>query len=88
MVLVTACSGRGAARPARAMLGLRSFSRRWGAPAVLIGGVQAIAYFDPPQHLYSIKILLTHSLAWFAALYLVAGIVVTLEHHSEPRARA
>ena len=56
---------------------------------VLIGGVQAIAYLDHTHNIYnSINILLTHSLAWFAALYLVAGIVVTLEHHSEPRARA
>jgi hypothetical protein len=51
--------------------------------------VQAIAYFDRTHNIYySINILLTHSLAWFAALYLVAGIIVTLEHHSEPRARA
>jgi hypothetical protein len=56
---------------------------------VLIGGVQAIVYLDHTHNIYkSINILLTHSLAWFAALYLVAGIIVTLEHHSEPRARA
>jgi hypothetical protein len=56
---------------------------------VLIGGVQAIANLEHAHNIYrSINILLTHSLAWFAALYLVAGIVVTLEHHSEHHARA
>jgi hypothetical protein len=51
--------------------------------------VQAIANLEHAHNIYrSINVLLTHSLAWFAALYLVAGIVVTLEHHSEHHARA
>lgn len=49
--------------------------------ALLIGGVQATDYFHSYHNVYrSINILLTHSLAWFAALYLVAGVVVTLGH--------
>lgn len=56
--------------------------------AVLIGGVQATAYFHRTHIIYrSINILLTHSLTWFALLYLVAGIIITLEHQSEPAAR-
>lgn len=53
--------------------------------ALLIGGVQATAYFHHSHaEIYrSINIFLTHSLAWFAALYLVAGVVITLEHQSE-----
>ena len=31
----------------------------------------------------SINILLTHSLTWFAVLYLVAGIIITLEHRAD-----
>jgi Domain of unknown function (DUF4184) len=48
--------------------------------ALLIGGVQATVYFHRTHVVYNaIDILLTHSLTWFAALYLVAGIIVTLE---------
>lgn len=51
--------------------------------AILIGGVQATAHFHHTHNVYkTINILLTHSLAWFAVLYLVAGIVITLEHES------
>jgi hypothetical protein len=54
------------------------------AAALLIGGVQAMqAYGRIPSLYYTIDIFLTRSLAWFALLYLVAGTVVTLEHHGE-----
>ena len=56
--------------------------------AVLIGGVQASGYFQRTPFIYrTINIFLTHSLAWFAALYLVAGIVITLDHDSAAAAR-
>ena len=49
--------------------------------AVLIGGVQAIeAYAYAPIVYRTLDVFLTHSLAWFALLYLVAGTVVTLDH--------
>ena len=48
--------------------------------AVLIGGVQAIeTYTHLPVVYHTLNIFLTHSLAWFALLYLVAGALVTLE---------
>lgn len=51
---------------------------------VLIGGVQATDFFHRTHIIYrSINILLTHSVTWFAALYLVAGIIITLEHQSD-----
>ena len=54
------------------------------AAATLIGGVQATAFFTHNPNIYRmLEILLTRSLAWFAALYLVAGTVVTLEHAHE-----
>jgi hypothetical protein len=56
--------------------------------AVLIGGVQAMTYFQRSGLIYgTTHTFLTHSLAWFAALYLVAGIVIALEHPSEPLLR-
>jgi hypothetical protein len=56
--------------------------------AVLIGAVQATAYFQRTSLIYgTTHTFLTHSLAWFAALYLVAGLVIALEHPSEPFAR-
>ena len=52
--------------------------------ALLIGGVQAVETF---QHARSIDhmlfILLTHTLAWFAVLYLTGGIVLTLERRAQ-----
>jgi len=51
-----------------------------GAAAVLIGSVQALQSFDHTPVVYrTLVVFLTRSLAWFALLYLVAGIVVTLE---------
>jgi hypothetical protein len=51
---------------------------------LLIGGVQSAEYYRHNHTVYrTLSILLTHSLAWFAALYLVAGLIVTLERHGE-----
>jgi hypothetical protein len=51
-----------------------------GAAAILIGAVQATEYFGHAHNVYrTVTLFLTHSLAWFAGLYLVAGIIVTLE---------
>jgi Domain of unknown function (DUF4184) len=51
------------------------------AAAILIGSVQATEYFGRKHNVYgTANIFLTRSLAWFAALYLVAGIIVTLQH--------
>ncbi len=56
-----------------------------GTAALLIGGVQAIDTFHRTELVYrSIYILLTHGLTCFALLYLVAGVIVTLDH-PEPR---
>jgi hypothetical protein len=55
-----------------------------GAAGILIGSVQATEYFGHTRNVYrTANIFLTHSLAWFAALYLVAGIIVTLEQRHE-----
>jgi hypothetical protein len=52
---------------------------------LLIGGVQSAEHYRHTHTVYrTLSILLTHSLAWFAALYLVAGLIVTLERHAEP----
>lgn len=51
------------------------------AAALLIGGVQASEFYSQTHLFYiTMNILLTHSVAWFAALYLVAGLVVSAEH--------
>jgi hypothetical protein len=53
--------------------------------ALLIGGVQSAEYYHHYHTIYrTLSILLTHSLAWFAALYLVAGVIVTLERRGLP----
>lgn len=56
-----------------------------GAAALLIGGVQAtVHYTQQPGDVYrTINILLTRGLAWFAALYLIAGGLLTLERRAE-----
>jgi hypothetical protein len=52
--------------------------------ALLIGGVQSAEHYRHYHTIYrTLSILLTHSLAWFAALYLVAGLIVTLERHGD-----
>jgi hypothetical protein len=54
------------------------------AAAILIGGVQAMEFFTHTHIIYrTLNILLTRSLAWFAALYLLAGTLVTLQHQHE-----
>jgi len=69
-------SGAGAARsPAGPVLVLVI------AAAMLIGGVQATQHFAHAPSVYrTLDLLLTDSLRWFAALYLTAGVVLTLEH--------
>lgn len=53
------------------------------AAAVLIGGVHALSLMQRTPSVYIIiEIFLTHGLAWFALLYLVAGTVLTLDHRS------
>jgi hypothetical protein len=49
--------------------------------AVLIGGVQALAFMErDPSYYLTLDVFLTHGISWFAALYLTAGAVLTLEH--------
>ena len=58
------------------------------AAAILIGGVQATQVFAQSPVIYrTLDTFLTHGLAWFAVLYLVAGTVVTLEHDSDAAVR-
>jgi Domain of unknown function (DUF4184) len=53
------------------------------AAATLIGGVQAIETYRATDAIYrTLDVLSTHALAWFAALYLVAGMVAAL--HQQP----
>ena len=48
--------------------------------AIVIGGVQAIEQFARAASVYrTLEVFLTHGLAWFGLLYLVAGITVTLQ---------
>lgn len=48
--------------------------------AIVIGGVQATEHFARTASVYhTVEVFLTHGLAWFALLYLVAGITVTLQ---------
>jgi hypothetical protein len=55
-----------------------------GAAAALIGGVEGVKEFTRTHSVYSmLYILLTDGVTWFAALYLTAGIVLTLEHGAE-----
>jgi hypothetical protein len=49
--------------------------------ALLIGGVQGMERFGHTHSVYSaLYALLTNALFWFSALYLTAGIVLTIEH--------
>jgi hypothetical protein len=69
----------GGAHPAAAAVLLLA-----GAAATLIGGVQALETYRATEAIYrTLDVLLTHTLAWFAALYLVAGTVVVL-HQDAP----
>lgn len=52
--------------------------------AVLIGAVQGVREFRHSPSIYgTLYVVLTDGVTWFAALYLTAGIVLTLEHGSE-----
>jgi hypothetical protein len=54
------------------------------AAAALVGGVQATGFMERVPSIYMVlEIFFTHALAWFAVLYIVAGSVLTLEHHRE-----
>lgn len=57
--------------------------------ALLIGGVQGMEQFQHTHNVYrTLDVLLVNALAWFAALYLTAGIVLALEHGEQlPGAR-
>jgi hypothetical protein len=49
--------------------------------ALLIGGVQGMEHFQHTHNIYrTLDLFLVNALAWFAVLYLTAGIVLTLEH--------
>jgi hypothetical protein len=51
------------------------------AAATLIGAVQAtVAMERLPSYYHTVEVFLSHALSWFAALYLFAGTVLTLEH--------
>ncbi|MFZ1907039.1 MAG: DUF4184 family protein [Steroidobacteraceae bacterium] len=51
------------------------------AAAILIGGVQGIETYSATEAIYrTLNVLLTHTIAWFAVLYLVAGTVIALSH--------
>ena len=52
--------------------------------ALLIGGVQGMQQFQHTHNVYNtLDVLLINTLFWFAALYLTAGIVLTLEHGAQ-----
>lgn len=52
--------------------------------ALLIGGVQATLYYEQAEAIYhTVYLLLTHSLAWFAVLYLFAGTIVAIDHRAD-----
>jgi hypothetical protein len=54
------------------------------AAALLIGSVQATETFAHSGQIYrTLDVFLTHGLAWFAVLYLVAGTILTLEQTHE-----
>ena len=66
-------SGRARSSSTRALLLV-------AAAAILIGGVQATEFFGRSASVYhTLEVFLTHGLAWFGLLYLVAGITVTLQ---------
>jgi hypothetical protein len=69
-------SGPGAARSAAGPVLLLVI-----VAGLLIGGVQATEQFAHTHSVYrTLDVFLTRALAWFAALYLTAGVVLTLEH--------
>ena len=75
---------RSAAAPGAARSAVGPVLMLVAVAASLIGGVQAVQHFNRGHSFYgTVDILLTHSLAWFAVLYLVAGTIVTLEQAHE-----
>jgi hypothetical protein len=72
-------AGRGAARSsARPVLLLVI------AASAMIGAVLATEFFTRTHNVYrTLNVLLTHSIAWFAVLYLLAGTILNLEHAPE-----
>ena len=77
-------AGRSGSPPAAPVLALCV------AAAILIGGVQALTFIGRvPSYYLTFGVFLTHGLSWFAALYLTAGAVLSLEHRhggaGEPR---
>ncbi len=68
------------ARPAAAPSATTLVLLLAAAAAILIGGVQAVETYRATEAIYrTLDVLLTHTLAWFAALYLVAGTVIALQ---------
>ncbi len=56
------------------------------AAAALIGGVQATQTYHVTEAIYqTLNVLLTHTLAWFAVLYLVAGTLAVLHPEAVER---
>src|SRR5215469_8397218 len=54
------------------------------AASVMIGAVLATEFFARTHNVYrTLNVLLTHSIAWFAVLYLLAGTILNLEHAPE-----
>jgi len=54
------------------------------AASALIGAVLATEFFTRTHNVYrTLNVLLTHSIAWFAVLYLLAGTILNLEHAPE-----
>jgi len=54
------------------------------AASAMIGAVLAIEFFGRTHNVYrTLNVLLTHSIAWFAVLYLLAGTILNLEHAPE-----
>jgi len=52
--------------------------------ALLIGSVQGMQQFQHTHNIYNtLELLLINALFWFGALYLTAGIVLTLEHGAQ-----
>jgi hypothetical protein len=52
--------------------------------SAMIGSVLATEFFTRTHNVYrTLNVLLTHSIAWFAVLYLLAGTILNLEHAPE-----
>jgi len=77
--------------PARVVSDAEGASRSAAGPvlllvvtaAALIGGVQAMQQFERLPSVYNtLDLFCTDALRWFAALYLTAGVVLTLEHRA------